>query len=60
MPCHHNAGQNYKTNIANRLFENVAKLQYVGKRITNQNVINEEINTRFSSSNDCHYSVQNN
>jgi hypothetical protein len=48
---HQNAGQSY--DIANRRFENVAKLRYLGSTITNQNLIQEEIERRLNSGNAC-------
>jgi tRNA U34 5-carboxymethylaminomethyl modifying enzyme MnmG/GidA len=44
---HQNAGQSYDIKVANRYFENVAKLRYLGKTITSQNLIQEEINRRL-------------
>jgi hypothetical protein len=46
---HQNAGQSYDINIANRCFENVAKLRYLGATITNQNLVQEELNLYLSS-----------
>jgi hypothetical protein len=40
---HHNAGQNYNTEIENRSFENVAELNYLGRTLTDQNCFNEEL-----------------
>jgi hypothetical protein len=34
-----NAGQYYDTNIANRSFGNVVEFKYLGKKVTNQNLI---------------------
>jgi hypothetical protein len=56
---HQNAGQNHDTEIANRGFENVAQFKYLGMTVTNQSLIQEEINRRLSSGNDCYPSVQN-
>jgi hypothetical protein len=46
---HQNAGQKRDIKIANRLFKNV----------TNQNLIQEEINRRLGSGNACYHSVHN-
>jgi hypothetical protein len=37
LSCHQNAGKNHDilVNIANRCFENVAQLRYLGKTVTN-------------------------
>jgi hypothetical protein len=36
---HQNAEQKHDIKIANRCFENVAQFKYVGKTVTNQNLI---------------------
>jgi hypothetical protein len=56
--CHPNAGQNHDIKIADISFENVAQLKYFGMRVTNQNLIQEEIKRRLSSGNDCYHSIQ--
>jgi ribosomal protein S2 len=53
---HQSAGQNHDINIANRGFENVAQVRYLGMTITNQNPIQEKI-TRLNSGNACYHSV---
>jgi hypothetical protein len=52
-------GQNCNINLANGCFENLAQFKYVGTRVTNQNLIQEEIKRRLNSGNACHCSVQN-
>jgi hypothetical protein len=47
------------TKIANRTFENVAMLNYLGITGSNQNLIHEEIKSRLNSGNGCYHSVQN-
>jgi hypothetical protein len=54
-----NADQNRDITIANRSFEKVSQFKYLGMTITNQNLIQEEINRRMNSGNDCYHSVQN-
>jgi hypothetical protein len=56
---HQIAGQIRGTKIANRCFENMAQIKYLGTTITSQNVIQEEIKNRFYSGNVCYHSVQN-
>jgi hypothetical protein len=41
------------TMIANRLFENVAQFKYLGVTETNRNLIEDEIQRRLNSGNDC-------
>jgi hypothetical protein len=44
---HQNAGKNHDIKTANRSFENVAQLKYLGMIATNQNLIQEEIRRRL-------------
>jgi hypothetical protein len=55
---HQNAGQSHDIKTANRSFENVAQFRYLGKTVTNQNLIQEEIKRRLNSGNVCYHSVQ--
>jgi hypothetical protein len=59
LSCHQNAGQNHDIKVANRCFENVAHVRYLGTAVTNQNLIQEEIKRRLNSGNACYQSVQN-
>jgi sorting nexin-29 len=56
---HQNVGQNRDIKLANRLFENVSQFRYLGKTVTNQNLIQEEIKRRLNSGNACYHSIQN-
>jgi hypothetical protein len=38
-----NAGQNHNIEIGERSFENVAQFEYLGKTVTRQNLIQEEL-----------------
>jgi ribosomal protein S2 len=58
LSCHQNSGQNHDTKTANRTFENVAQLRYLGTATTNQNLIQEEIKRRLDSANARYHSVQ--
>jgi hypothetical protein len=51
-------GQKYGIKIANRSFEDVAKLKYLGTILTDQNCMQEEIKSRLNSGNACYHSVQ--
>jgi hypothetical protein len=51
--CQQNAGQNHHIKIGNKCFENVAQFRYLGTTITNQNLIQEEIERRLNSGNAC-------
>jgi hypothetical protein len=44
-----NVGQNLDIKIANRSFEKVSQFKYLGRTVTNQNLIQEEIKRRLNS-----------
>ena len=44
----------------NNIFERVEEFKYLGKTLTNQNSIAEEIKSRLRSGNACYHSVQDN
>jgi hypothetical protein len=46
---HQNAGQNHGMKKGNRCFENMAQFKYLGKTITNEILIQEEIERRLNS-----------
>jgi hypothetical protein len=52
---HQNGGQNHdmKMHIGNRSFENVVQFNYLGKTVTNQNLIQEENKRRLNLANAC-------
>jgi hypothetical protein len=52
------AGQRQNIKIGNRYFESVAKFKYLGKILTDQNYIHEEIKSRLNSGNACYHSIQ--
>jgi hypothetical protein len=51
-------GQKQSVKIGIKSFEDVAKFQYVGQRLTDQNCMHEEIRSRLNSGNACYHSVQ--
>jgi hypothetical protein len=56
---HQNPGLNHNIKRGDRSFENVVQLKYLGKTVTNQNLIQETIKRRLNSSKTCYRSVQN-
>jgi hypothetical protein len=56
---HQNAGQNWDIKIANRSFENVSQLRYLGTTVTSQNFIQKEFKRRLDFGNACCHSGQN-
>jgi hypothetical protein len=54
---HQNAGQNHDIKSAETSFENMAQLKYLVSKLTNQNLIQEEIKRRLNSGNASYCSV---
>ena len=54
-----NAGRIHCVRIYNSTFERVEEFKYLGKTLTNQNSILQEIKSRLRSGNACYHSVQN-
>ena len=54
-----NAGRSHNINIDDSSFERVEHYKYLGKTITNQNSIREEIKTKLKSGNAGYYSEPN-
>jgi hypothetical protein len=59
MSGHQTAGQNYYVKVANKFFENVAKLTYLGTTLTSKNCLHEEIKSVLKLGNACYHAVQN-
>jgi hypothetical protein len=57
MSCR-KAGQKHSIKITNRSFESVVKFKYLGKSLTDQNCMQEEINSRLNLENACYHLVQ--
>jgi hypothetical protein len=56
---HQNVGQNWDIKMAKRSSEIVLEFKYLGTTLTNENLIQEEINKRLNSGNACYHTVQN-
>jgi len=54
-----NAGRIHSMKMDNSPIERVEEFKYLGKTLTNQNSIQEEIKSRLKLGNVCYYSVQN-
>jgi hypothetical protein len=48
MSRSHKTGQNYSIKIANRSFEDVARIKYLGTTLTDQNYMHEGIKSRLN------------
>ena len=53
------AGLSHNMKIDNSSIERLEEFKYLGKKLTNQNSIQEEIKSRLKSVNACYHSVQN-
>jgi hypothetical protein len=53
-----NAVQKHRMKIANWSFEGVAKFKYLGRTLTDQNCVQEEIKSSLHSGNACYHSIQ--
>ena len=54
-----NAGRSHSVKSDNSSFERMEEFKYLGTTLTNQNSIQEKIQSRLKSGNACHHSVQN-
>jgi hypothetical protein len=54
-----NAGRSHSIKIDNGSFERAEEFKYLGKTLTNQNYIQEELMSLLKSENACCHSVQN-
>jgi hypothetical protein len=59
LSCHQYGWENHNVKTANRLFEIVAQFRYLGMTATNQNLIQEEIQSILNAVNSCYHSFQN-
>jgi hypothetical protein len=59
VSVHKNAGQNLEIRITTRLSENASQFKYLGTRVSDQNLIQDEIKRRLNSGNACYHSFQN-
>jgi hypothetical protein len=58
VSCHDNVGQSYNLRTANKSSKNVAKFEYVGTTVTNQNCVNEDIKSRLNFGVASYHSLQ--
>jgi hypothetical protein len=52
---HQNVAKNGDMKIAKRPFENASQFKYLGMRVTNENLIQEEVKRRLNSGNACYH-----
>jgi hypothetical protein len=57
MPHYQKAGKNHSIKIENRSFEGVAKFKCLGKTLTDQNCMHEEIKSPLNTANACYRSA---
>jgi hypothetical protein len=58
MPCCQKAGHRHGIQVVNRSFEDVAKLKYLGRTLTDHNCMRKEIKGRLNSGNAYYHLVQ--
>jgi len=54
-----NTGRSHSMKTDNSSYERVEEFKYLGRNLTEQNSIQEEIKSRLKSGNACYHSVQN-
>jgi len=59
MSREQNAGRSHSIKIDNSSFERVEEFKYLGRTLTNQNFIQEEIKSRLKAGSACYHSAQN-
>jgi hypothetical protein len=59
MSGEQNARQNGNIKIGNKSFKRGEQFKHLGRTVTNQNSIHEEIKSRLKLENACYHSVQN-
>jgi hypothetical protein len=59
LSYHQNADQIHDIKVENRFFENMEPFKYLGTTVSNENLIQEEIERRPNFGNACYHSVQN-
>jgi hypothetical protein len=57
-PRYQNGGRSRNMKADNSSFQRVEQFKYLGKTLTNQNYMQEEIKSRLKSGNACYHSVQ--